>query len=180
MAQIKEQSSSETCLPVCLISCSKSVGIKINEDEIKLLTEGLKFIKIDYAIGQLVFLCKNYSVKIKLYVDSPLYYGILLSYAYPKNLKLVSGKCDKFLLKSARKPAIVYVDKFYMDGIYHGPHFVVLTKFDDNEATIMDPWDGKTKTMTSKQLIKAISSLRNNIGISPKLIEVEALKNKFK
>jgi uncharacterized protein YvpB len=171
----KEQKTCETCLPVCLMVILRSNGVNIKDnEEMKILTEGLKLIKIDYTIGQLIYLCKKFKLKIKLYVDYPIYYKILSKYDYPKNLELVNRKINSPLLKKivANKPVIVYVDKYYLDGIYHSPHFIVLESLDNNNAIIMDPWDGRKKTISSKRLSKAISSLRNKLKISPKLIEI--------
>ena len=171
----REQKTCETCLSVCLMVTLKSKGLEVkDEDEMKILVEGLKLFKLDFAVGQLIYVCKTFDVNIKLFIDSPLYYKILSKYDYPKNLELVTKRIDNMLLREMvkNKPLIVYVDKYYIDKIYHFPHFIVLEYMNKNKTIIMDPWDGKKKTLPSKILSRAISSLRNKLKISPKLIEV--------
>ncbi len=172
----KEQRTHETCLPVSLIVTLRSLGIQIeNTEEIQMLVEGLEFIKFDYAVGQLAYLCEKFPVNIKLYVDFKIYFDMLSDYTYPQNMKIINKEITQSLIEktTSDKATIIYIDKYYTDEIYHSPHFVVLESINSDTATIMDPWDGKKKTLPTKILLKAIDSLRTHLNICPKLIEIK-------
>ena len=69
-------------------------------------------------------------------------------------------------------PVIVYIDKCYLDKIYHYSHFVILKSINNKTSVILDPWDAKERKIETRLLIRAIQSLRNKLKISPKVIRV--------
>lgn len=169
---IKPQSTIETCLSVCLISLLENHGIKIEHDEeINILIEGLKFTKIDYSTGHLVYVCKKYGVEGKQYIDNPIFYQRLSKYKYSNSVKLINKYIDRKLISKMKVelPFIIYIDQFYTGGL-HLPHFVILEKFDEISSEILDPWDGKRKKISTEILSRSIQSLRNKLKISPKII----------
>jgi len=173
--RISEQTTSETCLPVCLISLLRYKGIKIkSSEELKILIAGLKFTKLDYSTGQLAYVCGKYKVNIEQYIDYLLFYEVLSRLRYTKRLKLINKRIDLELLKRLTKnsPVIVYIDKYYLDRIYHYSHFVILKSINNKTSVILDPWDGKERKVETRLLIRAIQSLRNKLKISPKVIRV--------
>ena len=173
--KIKEQFTCETCLPVCLIALLQYKGVKTKDsEELKILVKGLKFTKLDYSTGQLVYVCDKYNVNIEQYVDHPIFYKILSKLRYTKKLKLINKKIDLGFLKKLTEdsPIIVYMDKYYLDGIYHYSHFVILKSVDNKTSVILDPWDGKEKKIETGLLIRSIQSLRNKLKISPKAIRM--------
>ena len=152
--------------------------IRVNDsEELKILIDGLTFTKNDYSTGQLVYICKKYGVFVEQYIDYPTFHKFLLKLKLPKNLKLVNKRIDKRFLKekTKRSPIIIYVDKYYLDGIYHYSHFVILESLDNKNAVVFDPWDGKEKSIKTQILIRSIQSLRNKLKISPKAITMNRL-----
>lgn len=173
--KIKKQSTVETCLSVCLITLLKSKGIEIEDSaEINILVEGIKFIDLDYSTGHLVHICNNYGVEVEQYIDNQFYYNILSKLKYPKNLRLIYNKITKkFLQKMIDiSPVVIYLDLYYLEKIYHYPHFVILTDLNEESATFLDPLIGKEVKMKTKLLIRSIQSLRNKLKICPKVIRI--------
>lgn len=168
------QTTSETCLPISLIYLLLKMKKKVKRsEELNILIKGIKFTKLDYSIGQLVYVAKKYKVRIKFYVEFKKFFEKLNKFRLPKNLELLNKKIDLNLLKELIKdgPLIVYVDDFYIRRVIHYPHFVVL--LDINESVkFFDPWDGKIKKIDKKRFIKGIQSLRNKLKFSPKVIQI--------
>jgi len=176
--KIEKQRSCEGCLSVCLMSLlDYQKGIKLDEkEEFNILFEGLKFTRLDFSTGHLVYLAKKFpELTFEQYIDFDVFYEILKKLDSPKNLKLYSKKINLKFLKEMTKenPVIIYVDMFTFDGIYHYSHFVILKEIDDEKATIFDPWSGEKIEMKTKILMRSISYVRNMLKISPKLIRVK-------
>ncbi|MBI3486094.1 hypothetical protein HY025_04095 [Candidatus Daviesbacteria bacterium] len=170
---VKEQTTIETCLSMCLMALLDQKGINVPAcEEIKILIEGLKFTKFDYTTGHLVYVSSKYDVAIEQYIEFPIFYKFLSKYKYPSKLKLICKKINKKLMIKLLKtsPIIIYVDSYYISGSVHISHLVILEKLDDNLAIILDPWDGKRKKIETKLLVRSIQSLRNKLKISPKII----------
>ena len=173
---LKPQSTIETCLSMCLISLLENKGIKVNKnEEINIFIEGIKFTKIDYSTGHLVYICKNYNVEIEQIIDYPIFYKLLSEYKYPNNFILSNKKIDKNFINriSDKLPFIIYIDQYYLAGI-HLPHFAILEKINNSTATILDPWDGERKIISTLIFFRAIQSLRNKLKISPKIITLSS------
>ncbi|MBS3054062.1 MAG: hypothetical protein J4431_00815 [Candidatus Aenigmarchaeota archaeon] len=172
---MKAQSTCESCLPVCLMELLRMRGVRVKDsEETKILMEGLTFTKLDYTIGQLIYVAKKYGVGIEQYTDFPSFNDELLRLDIPKSIKLLPAKNSKRLVMrlAAKAPIAVYMDKYDLDGIYHYSHFILLLKMDKQTSTFFDPWDGKIKKMMANALMSSVRSLRNRLGISPKLIRM--------
>ncbi len=165
---ISPQQTIITCLSVCLISHLRRQGFVIPEAiELDTLTQGLKFTKFDYTTGQLVYIAQNYPTKITQYIDYLSFYNFLSQYRYPNNISQLHQPIDlQFLKKIARSSPIIYIDQYYLEQI-HMAHFVILNTLSDETSIILDPWDGQTKSLPTKTLLRSIQSLRNNLKISP-------------
>ncbi len=176
--KIDKQKSCESCLSVCLMSLLESQkGIKLEEgEEFNILFYGLKFTRLDFSTGHLVYLAKKFpNLTFEQYIDFNVFYEILKKLDVPENLKMYSQKINlKFLKEMTREnPAIIYVDIFTLEGIYHYSHFVILKEIDNEKAIILDPWSGEKIEMKTKALMRSISYVRNMLKISPKLIRVK-------
>ena len=176
--KIDKQKSCESCLSVCLMSLLESQkGIKLEgEEEFNILFEGLKFKRLDFSTGHLVYLAKKFSNStFEQYIDFDVFYEILKKLDIPENLKMYSQKINLKFLKEMTKenPVIIYVDMFTLEGIYHYSHFVILKEINDEKAIILDPWSGEKIEMKTKILMRSISYVRNMLKISPKLIRVK-------
>ncbi len=176
--KITEQKTCESCLSVCLMSLLESQkGMKLeDEEEFNILFEGLKFTRLDFSTGHLVYLAKKFpKLTFEQYVDFDVFYKILSKLDIPENLKMYPKKINLKFLKevTGESPVIIYVDMFTLEGIYHYSHFVILTEIDDEKATIFDPWSGEKIEMKTKILMRSISYVRNMLKISPKLIRIK-------
>lgn len=176
--KIDKQRSCESCLSVCLMSLLDSQkGINLEkEEEFNILFEGLKFTRLDFSTGHLVYLAKKLpNLIFEQYIDFDVFHEILKKLDIPENLKMYSQKINLRFLKDITKkwPAIIYVDIFTLEGIYHYSHFVILKEIDDEKAIIFDPWSGEKIEMKTKVLMRSISYVRNMLKISPKLIRVK-------
>lgn len=172
---IKEQSTCETCLAICLMALIRKRGVKIRDsEEIKILLEGIKFTKLDYSIGHLVYCCKRFPINIEVYIEFPFFKKKLSKLNLPKNLTLMSQRIDKnFIQKMTQDlPVIIYVDKYYLEKIFHYPHFIIVISLNDKKTLIFDPWDGKYRNIPTITLSKSLESLRKELKISPKLIRL--------
>ena len=171
-----KQSTCETCLPACLLVLlsSKIKNIDFKKEELEILVEGLKFTKLDYAIGQVIYIVKKYKIKADIFIEFKNFFNQLNKLKLPKGVTLVNEKIDAKLLKTLLNKSfiIVYIDQFYIDHIYHFPHFIILISFSNDFVKIYDPWDGKTKIVQKICFMKGIQSLRNKWKISPKVIQL--------
>lgn len=175
---IFKQKTCESCLSVCLMSLLESQkGIKLEEEEeFNILFEGLKFTRLDFSTGHLVYLVKKFpNLTFEQYIDFNFFYGILNKMDIPENLKMYSQKINLKFLKEMTKESsvIIYMDMFTLEGIYHYSHFVILKEIDDKKVIILDPWSGEKIEMKTKTLMRSISYVRNMLKISPKLIRVK-------
>lgn len=171
---IQPQSTIETCLSMCLIALLEQKNITVEKTaEMDILIEGLKFTKFDYSTGHVASICQKYPIQAMQYVENPYFFNFLSKYKYPENMQLINQKINKkFIDKNKNNlPFIIYIDHFYFSGI-HTSHFVILEKIGKTNATILDPWDGKRKIVKTKILFSAITSLRNRLKISPKIIQI--------
>ena len=176
--KIDKQRSCESCLSVCLMSLLDSQkGIRLDEkEEFNILFEGLKFTRLDFSTGHLVYLSKKFpELTFEQYIDFDVFYEILNKLDLPKNLMMYPKKINlKFLKEMTQEnPVIIYIDMFTLEGIYHYSHFVILKEINDEKATIFDPWSGEKIEMKTKILMRSISYIRNMLKISPKLIRVK-------
>lgn len=177
-AKITKQKTCESCLSVCLMSLLESQkGIELeDEEEFNILFEGLKFTRLDFSTGHLVYLAKKFpNLTFEQYIDFDVFYKILSKLDVPENLNMYSKKINLKFLKEMieESPVIIYIDIFTLEGIYHYSHFVILTKIDDEKTTIFDPWSGEKIEMKTKSLMRSISYVRNMLKIAPKLIRIK-------
>lgn len=167
------QNTAETCLPICLMTLldHKSIEVKDTE-EMNILINGLKMTRLDYALGQLKYVVEKYGVSMDAVIENTLFYNELSKLKHPSELKLENKKVDKKLITdiTSRTNPIVYIDRFYLGGDYHYPHFVIVTSFNNNKTRIFDPWIGGEMLVNTKRFIRAVQGLRNHLKLSPKLI----------
>lgn len=164
------QSTFETCLAVNLLQLSQT---KISKDrELQVINYALNFSKNNFTIGHLDFVAKQFNTQLNFYVDNKSFFNFIKKFKFSNNIKLAQQKINlKFINSLIKKfPAIVYVDSFYLWKVSHYPHFIIVIEKFKNRYKLFDPWDGKTKYISSSILSKAIVSLRNNLKFCPQLI----------
>jgi len=100
--KIFEQNTCESCLSVCLMSLlkyQKNIKLKPSE-EYNIMFEGLKFTKLDFATGHLMYMAKKFpEIIFEQYVDYSGFCKLLAKFKLPKNIKLISNKINLNFLK---------------------------------------------------------------------------------
>ncbi len=149
----------------------RSIAVKDSE-EINILSEGLKMTRLDYSLGQLKYVVEKYGVSIHAVIENKLFYNKLARLKRPSKLKLENGKIDRRFIAdvSGRTNPIIYIDRFYLGGAYHYPHFVIITLWGDSKVKLYDPWIGREANADAGRVVRAVQGLRNNLKLSPKLI----------
>ncbi|MBI3413641.1 MAG: peptidase C39 family protein [Candidatus Aenigmarchaeota archaeon] len=168
-----EQFTPEGCLPVCLL---KAAGIRPGkEKEIKSLMHAFRLTKFDYALGNVDFFVKKYKKKVSMIVENESYADFLKKLSTGKNLVITSKKISKNVIDEhlLLGNVIIYLDAFYVGSSVHVPHFVVITGRKRRVYIVLDPWDGKTKTMPPDKLLKGVDELKKRFYFTPKLIQVD-------
>lgn len=167
------QNTCETCLPTCLMVLLDQKSMKVGDgEEMNILIEGLKMTRLDYAVGQLKYVVEEYGVSIDAFIENSLFYNELSKLKYPPELNLRNEKIDKRLIANMtdKTTPIVYLDRFYIGGDYHYPHFIVVTSFGEDKTRLFDPWVGGEIVVDTQRFVRAVQGLRNNLKLSPKLI----------
>ena len=161
-----QQTSCESCLPVCLLSLG---GIEITrEKELKLLFDGLAGLKDSYAFGVLEAFVKTYNKKIDLFVDNKFFTNLLIEKSNSSQIAII----HKPVNLEFETPFVVYLDSQILGGYSHAPHFIIVEKIAGDICTIIDPWEGKRKRLSKEKLTAAISSLKYYLKYCPILIKL--------
>jgi len=167
-----KQTTCKTCL-------ASSLLLLINEKpdqkkEMEILTNGLKFTKWNYSIGQLNFIAKKYKKNVVIYIGDKKLINLFRRLPISKRIKVILENINlKLIRKLIKKPLIAYVDDYLFRRELHYPHFIVIWKLEKNKFIITDPWDGKIKRLTPIELVKGINILKNTLKFSPQLIQIE-------
>ena len=172
----------ETCLAKCLmILLEKTKKQRISDRyELELLIYSLKHGRENIARGHLEKVVKDFKVNIDWYVDSKIFVDFVKKMNLPKRVSLINEKINlKFIDKILGKPAILYLDKFYLWNNergayykYHYPHFIIVNKKIGGFYEIIDPDDGEIRKVEPKKLSRAIIGLRNHLWISPQIMQL--------
>lgn len=171
-----EQTTILTCLPACLITLLREQkGLDVpDSEEMEILVNGIRFTKMDYATGQLAYISNKYNVKIEHFVEFQGFCRKLSGLKIPRSHTIICKKIDRRFLSDICRysPVIVYLDDFYLHGIVHIPHFVILESMNEERAVIHDPWDGKRKEISVPNLMQAVGKLRNLLKYSPVVVRI--------
>ena len=165
------QATFETCLAVDLLQLTEK---KISKNaELKTINYALNFTKENFTIGHLDFIAKNYNLGLDFYVDNNLFLNFINKFKFSNHIKVFHKRIDLNLINSKIKisPVIVYLDSFALWKITHAPHFIIVMQQVKGGYKIYDPWDGKIRKVSSKNLSKGIINLRNLLKYCPQLIQ---------
>lgn len=165
------QTTFETCLAVDLLQLTEK---EISKDlELKTINYAMIFSKDNFTIGHLDFIAKNYDLMLDFYVDNNWFLNFINKFKFSNKIKAFHKKIDLNLINDHIKisPVIVYVDSFALWKITHAPHFIIVIQQTKDGYQIYDPWDGKTRVITSDTLSKGIINLRNLLKYCPQLIQ---------
>lgn len=158
------QTTYETCLAVSLL---QAIGEVNRKNEIDCIHHSLEYSKADFVIGHLDFIKKRFKATFKRYVNNRFYHLHLKRKNIPSTLKSINLRfIDAFI----DKQPLLIIDTYYLGNGVHYPHWVTLLRKDKKSYTLFDPWDGKEKTLTTKQLSKALLSLRSKLNFCRQLL----------
>jgi len=171
----------ETCLAKCLQILEYNLGKNVTANELDIFIFGLKYSRENFDLGQIIKVARDCKEKYDWIVDTKMYYDYVKKLKLGKNIKLTQAKINLKTIDSLLyKPLITYLDAYYLwerkCGVYykyHWPHFVVVLRKVGNNYEIIDPTYGKTRLIDKKILTKSISSLKNRLWLSPKIIRVQ-------
>lgn len=176
------QKTCETCLANCLlVLLDEKTSL---ENEVKILSEGLKFSKFNilrtntlsnFVIGHLKFLSEIKHVQFNYYLENKLEYNLLTKLEKWNGIDIVLKKIDVKLIKRLlqNKPLIINLDSWCIWRRRHYPHYVIIRGKKYKRFEIYDPWDGRIKFQRLEDLSEGISKLRNLIKLSPGIIQLK-------
>ena len=172
--KILKQSTYETCLACCLLMVVDGK----RKDEIEIWKHGWEIGQ--YLIGQLNYVANKYGKSVEAYIENKYYFNQLENQK-EKKVKLINKKIDTKLLGKLLEngPVILYSDRYNPDGAgyVHAPHFTLALEQKDKSFKIADPFDGKLKEISAKDVRKRIGSLRNHLKYSPVLVAFPQVRN---
>lgn len=126
-------------------------------------------------MGHVDYITTHFPVAINRLVDSDPFaqYLGLLSLPRHSMVSVVPITVDhiKSCVNQGYQP-IVYLDDYDLLPYNHCPHFVVVTGYDRDRITIMDPWNGLIKDIHGKVLEHAITSLKRRLYFCPQILLV--------
>lgn len=176
MIQKYTQTTYETCLACCLLQAVDRIKpLKISQKlELDCLNHSLMFTRDDFTIGHLDFIAKKFKVNIRRIVDNK---PFLMYVKKLKSSPFITTEVQKIGLKLLNKlidkKPIIYIDAYYLFGMYHCPHFVTVLDHVGETYKIFDTWSGREILVEGKKLRKSISSIRNSMKLCPQVIIIE-------
>src|SRR3990167_569610 len=96
-----KQAHVESCLVACLSTLVHAIkGVRLTEEqEIKLLMDGSNIYRTDFAIGQLIYIAKQYDLKIDFFINFKPYVDHLQKEKFPESLRIKHLKINETSIK---------------------------------------------------------------------------------
>ncbi len=166
-----KQTSSQSCLSVCLLTC---IDEKITQKkELELLYEGLETTD-PYSVSVVRAFIKKYNRPATIYVDNNYYKTELDERFGTDNLRFVHKKVDNKLLESLNTPYIVYTNTHTLLGSWdYSPHFVIVESMTEKFFTIIEPGSGKRMKVSNRKLLESVKVLKDRVHYCPLVVKVE-------
>jgi transcription initiation factor IIF auxiliary subunit len=117
----------------------------------------------------------NTMLSVEISVDNKTLTEKLIKEQNKKNKK-IRYKTEKITIGLIKKlieeqPIIVHVDDNYLGDYSHASHYIVIESLrKDGKFEIIDPMDGKVKSLSEEKLVASIDSLKNHIKMCPIVI----------
>ncbi|KXK08892.1 MAG: hypothetical protein UZ21_OP11001000450 [Microgenomates bacterium OLB22] len=165
-----KQTTSQSCLPVCLLQCHGIVPSTEKEKEIPF--EGLLDLHGGYVAGIVTAFQRQYSRRITIYVDNAYFCSFLKTHYDSKNLVFIHQKVRVQFLEQLSYPVIVQIDTHQLGNYDHSPHYIIIESATPATFTILEPAVGKRIRMSKKKLEESIKSLRIRLRYCPLVIKV--------
>ena len=165
-----KQTSSQSCLSVCLLTC---IGQDITVDkELELLYEGLKTTD-PYSVSVIRAFVKKYGKNVNVYVDSNYYQTELREKYGTTQISFIHTKISQQFLEKLEAPYIVYLNTNTLLGTWdYSQHFVIIESTSDMFFIIIEPATGKRMKVSKKKLLESIAVLKDRVHYCPLVIEV--------
>ena len=165
-----KQTSSQSCLSVCLLTC---IDQDINVDkELELLYEGLKTTDPS-SVSVVRSFVRKYGRNVKVYVDNNYYRTELHEKYGTKKISFTHEKINQRFLEKLETPYIVYLNTNTLLGTWdYSPHFVIVESMTDKFFSIIEPGSGKRMKVNKKKLLESITVLKDRVHYCPLVIKV--------
>lgn len=165
-----KQTTSQSCLPVCLmLSNGMSPTPRLERD---ILLEGVEELEGGYAIGVIRAFQKRFAVGIEVFVDNAYFCTFLNEHYSSDKLTFTHQKITGSFLDKCSYPVIVYMDTHQLGFYDHSPHFISIESQTPTSFVILEPAVGKRIRISRKKLEESIKSLRNRLRYCPLVIKV--------
>lgn len=171
---VYKQTTSQGCLPVCLLILSNN---KITENiEMNLVIEGLKR-KEPKEIPYAIKICEQFSLQYRrnltIYIDNKFYLKYLNEINKLDSIKLMHKYINKDTIDDTSTPFILYIDNNILGNYTHDPHFIIIEKSNNTSFTIIDPWVGKRLEISKKVILPGVKLLKKQFRYSPLIIKLD-------
>lgn len=172
-----KQSTVESCLACCLLEAVQRLkGVKATRKaERDCLYYALEFTRDDFVAGHCDYVARKYGISCRRIIENKRYHTYLKRIKQSNNTTIevqnINLKTIDGLLP--QKP-IVLIDRYNLFKVFHYPHWITVHRKTRNVYEIYDVWDGKRKKIPAALLAKSISSLRNQVKMSPQMVIMRA------
>lgn len=172
--EIYKQTSSQSCLAVCLLQNAK---LEISrEKELALLFEAIGTTH-PYAVAVAIAFCKAYSRKLDFFVDNQFYANLLTKQFRNVNINFYAQKIDIGFLEKLQTPFIVYLSTHSLLGTWDfSPHFVTIENITSKFFVVLDSATGKRMRVGKAKLLQSINELRDRVHYCPLAITLDIIQ----
>lgn len=141
-------------------------------EELACFQHALRTTKYDFVLGHLAYVVSTYPIDIARYIHDQHSIGTSVVRTQPPAVDLIVRPPSVTMLRSLLEHGFVvcYLDAFVLYHSYHYPHFVIIRNYRAGMWTVIDPWDGRKKRLTSWTLSQGIHLLRKHIGLCPQVL----------
>lgn len=170
-----KQTLTHSCLAACFLMLQEQE--KFTEaDEHELALQGSRRTYPFYVVGIPMEFTKKFNRKLTVYVDNK-YFASTLQKAFlsDKRINIIQEQITQPLIKALleKKSVICHIDDHVLGDYSHASHFVVLEKATEKSISIIDPWSGERKKISSNTLQQAIEDLKTQVKMCPLIYSLE-------
>lgn len=166
-----KQKFHHSCLVTSLFMISNMADQSIEE---RVFFEGEKR-NFDLSLNSMLeSFADNTMLSVEVFIDNKFFTDKLQKQQNKKNkrLKFKHEVITTELIMSLVKtdPVVVHIDNNFLGHQAHGSHYVVIENFENGNFQLIDPADGKCKSLKIEKMMEAISSLKTHLKICPIVI----------
>lgn len=168
-----KQTLSHSCLAACMLMLSETPFTENEEQNLTL--RGSKRINQFYVAGIPLEFVKKYGCQLTIFVDNTYFANVLESiFLKETQIKIRQKKITTRLIKDllVQGPLICHIDDHCLGDYSHASHFIILEHTTDTFISMIDPWTGKRRKLSTKKLEEGIIQLKSQIKMCPLLFSV--------